>query len=139
MVNIIVFYVYIFVIIFVIIDQCILVYDVVKVNNGNGYNFIIGVFVVLEIGVYVFIWIIREVSNCYYLIQLMVNVVEMGIIYFYLVVDGDFIGIGIVVIYVNVGDDVYVRMYVLWNNCYIVSDRVVRLLFVGWKLFQNIK
>lgn len=135
MVNIIVFYVYIFVIIFVIIDQCILVYDVVKVNNGNGYNFIIGVFVVLEIGVYVFIWIIREVSNCYYLIQLMVNVVEMGIIYFYLVVDGDFIVIGIVVIYVNVGDDVYVRMYELWNYCFIVSNDVGKLLFVGWKLF----
>lgn len=135
MVNIIVFYVYIFVIIFVIIDQCILVYDVVKVNNGNGYNFIIGVFVVLEIGVYVFIWIIREVSNCYYLIQLMVNVVEMGIIYFYLVVDGDFLVIGIVVIYVNVGDDVYVRMYELWNYCFIVSNDVGKLLFVGWKLF----
>lgn len=135
MVNIIVFYVYIFVIIFVIIDQCILVYDVVKVNNGNGYNFIIGVFVVLEIGVYVFIWIIREVSNCYYLVQLMVNVVEMGIIYFYLVVDGDFLVIGIVVIYVNVGDDVYVRMYELWNYCFIVSNDVGKLLFVGWKLF----
>lgn len=65
----------------------------------------------------------------------MVNVVEMGIIYFYLVVDGDFLVIGIVVIYVNVGDDVYVRMYELWNYCFIVSNDVGKLLFVGWKLF----
>lgn len=43
-------------------------FGVVKINNGNGYYVIIGVFIVLEIGVYVFIWIVREVNDCYYLI-----------------------------------------------------------------------
>lgn len=38
-------------------------------------------------------------------------------------------------LYVNVGDDVYVvRIYVLWNDCFIVSIILGRLLFVGWKL-----
>lgn len=37
--------------------EYVLVFDVVKINIGNVYYFNIGVFMVLELGVYVFIWI----------------------------------------------------------------------------------
>lgn len=40
----------------------------VKINIGNGYYLVIGVFIVLVIGVYVFMWIIWEDVYNYYII-----------------------------------------------------------------------
>lgn len=65
----------------------------------------------------------------------MVNNVVIGVIYVDIGFSGDMLGIGVVVMYVNIGDDVYVRIYVVWNYCYIESNGGGRLLFVGWKLF----
>lgn len=41
---------------------------------------------------------------------------------------------GVVVTHVNTGDDVYVRTYVVYNNCQIFSDIAGRSSFAGWKL-----
>lgn len=43
----------------------ILVFDVIFINEGNGYNYYVGVFIVLCIGFYVFIWIIRIYDGYY--------------------------------------------------------------------------
>lgn len=88
--------------------EYVLVFDVVKINFGNVYYFSIGVFIVLVLGVYVFIWIFWIGGNYDYSIQLMVNREDVGIVYFYIIGGVDVEVIGIVVVYVNVGDDVFV-------------------------------
>lgn len=132
--NVIAFYAYISAITPSITDQRTMVYDVVKTNNGNGYNPSTGVFIAPETGVYVFTWTIREASNCYHSTQLMVNTAEIGIIHLHSVVDGDFTGTGVVVTHVNAGDDVYVRTHESWNHCFIVSNGAGKSSFAGWKL-----
>lgn len=47
----------------------------------------------------------------------MVNNVVIGVIYVDIGFSGDMLGIGVVVMYVNIGDDIYVRKYVVYNNC----------------------
>lgn len=54
--------------IFDIMVEYILWFDMVKINIGNGYYLVIGVFIVLVIGVYVFMWIIWEDVYNYYII-----------------------------------------------------------------------
>lgn len=104
----------------------------VKINIGNGYYLVIGVFIVLVIGVYVFMWIIwMDVYN-YYIIQLMKNIEGVDVVYLNL--NGG-IGevIGIVVFMVNEGDDVFIEIYIQFNVGYILSYLVGRFLFFGWK------
>lgn len=104
----------------------------VKINIGNGYYLVIGVFIVLVIGVYVFMWIIWVDVYNYYIIQLMKNIEGVDVVYLNL--NGG-IGevIGIVVFMVNEGDDVFIEIYIQFNGGYIISDVVGRLLFFGWK------
>lgn len=54
--------------IFDIMVEYILWFDIVKINIGNGYYLVIGVFIVLVIGVYVFMWIIWVDVYNYYII-----------------------------------------------------------------------
>lgn len=44
----------------------ILVFDIVVINVGSGYYSIMGVFLVFEIGVYVFSWFMCLVNGEYY-------------------------------------------------------------------------
>uniref|UniRef100_A0A8W8JBI5 C1q domain-containing protein n=1 Tax=Magallana gigas TaxID=29159 RepID=A0A8W8JBI5_MAGGI len=111
-----------------------LVFDVVKTNNGNGYHPSTGTFIAPETGIYVFTWTIRETGNCFHSTQLMVNTSEIGIIYVHVGSGGDLAGTGVVVTHVNAGDDVYVRTYANWNDCYIYSNKAGRSSFAGWKL-----
>lgn len=99
-----------------------LAFDIVKTNNGNGYHASTGVFIALETGIYVFTWTIREYSNCRHSTQLMVNNAAIGVIHVDTGSSGDMSGTGVVVTHVNTGDDVYVRSYVVYNNCQIFSD-----------------
>lgn len=45
------------------IKGLIFVFDIVKINVGNGYNKIIGVFIVFIFGLYVFIRIVYKVGR----------------------------------------------------------------------------
>lgn len=101
-------------------------FDIVKTNNGNGYH--------AETGIYVFTWTIREYSNCRHSTQLIVNNAAIGVIHVDTGSSGDMSGTGVVVTHVNTGDDVYVRTYVVYNNCQIFSDIAGRSSFAGWKL-----
>lgn len=109
-------------------------FDIVKTNNGNGYHASTGVFIAPETGIYVFTWTIREYSNCRHSTQLMVNNAAIGVIHVDTGSSGDMSGTGVVVTHVNTGDDVYVRTYVVYNNCQISSDIAGRSSFAGWKL-----
>lgn len=51
----------------------ILVFDIVVINVGNGYYSIMGVFLVFEIGVYVFSWFMWLFNGEYYRVELIYN------------------------------------------------------------------
>lgn len=95
-----------------------LFYDDVYINNGSGYYVIIGYFIVLEIGVYVFNWIMRERGDCFYLISLMVNGIGIGYFFLYFVFyEEDYFVMGVVVECINVGDYVYVFIIGILKFC----------------------
>lgn len=130
-----VFYVYfLFFFILVIFLYYILVFDKVIINVGNVYYIYMGIFIVLRLGFYVFIWIIRLWGYWYYNIEFFVdnNIVYIIFFNFVNVVDGSVIGI--VVVYVDEGDDVFVRIGLWFNVGDIGNDFNGWLLFVGWIL-----
>lgn len=51
----------------------ILVFDIVVINVGSGYYSIMGVFLVFEIGVYVFSWFMWLFNGEYYRVELIYN------------------------------------------------------------------
>lgn len=64
----------------------------------------------------------------------MVNIVEWGIVYVYFSLVSYMQSIGVVVVYVNKGDDVFVKMLDLSNGI-VISNMYGRIMFVGWKLY----
>lgn len=77
-VELVVFYVYMLKFEFILSNYYLFIFDVLKINFGNGYNKFSGIFVVLFVGVYVFIWIININFYGVYWINLMVNNVIVG-------------------------------------------------------------
>lgn len=77
-------------------------------------------------------WTVREYSNCRHSNQLMVNNANIGIIRVDTGSSGGMSGLGVVFTHVNTGDDVYVRTYVVYNDCKIFSDRAGRSSIAGW-------
>lgn len=51
----------------------IVIYDIVEINIGEGYDFMIGIFRVLELGVYVFQWISVIILGKWFEIELNIN------------------------------------------------------------------
>lgn len=64
----------------------------------------------------------------------MVNIVEWGIVYVYFSLVSYMQSIGVVVVYINKGDDVFVKMLDL-SNGNVISNMYGKIMFVGWKLY----
>lgn len=81
-----------------------------------------GIFVVLEVGIYVFFWLICLFGNVLYFVQLMVGDQEYDGVYLF-VRNGDNENVsGMVVVQLERGQDVFVRIYVVYNYGDIYSD-----------------
>ncbi|VDH94637.1 Hypothetical predicted protein [Mytilus galloprovincialis] len=110
-----------------------LVFDVVKTNQGSGYNSHTGVFTCPKTGIYVFVWVIRLGSG-YHSFDLMINNTVFGTTYLHNhSTDGNVSGT--VVAHVSKGDSVYVRMHSTYKGTGVVhSDVYGRTAFSGWLL-----
>lgn len=113
-----------------------LVFDVVPINIGNGYNAQDGYFITPETGTYVFTWTTTENGSCLSTTELMVNAESIGFVFMHSQYsDRDFLGTGFVVTHVNTGDHVYVMIARPWHNCSRSESVIVqRSSFSGWKL-----
>ncbi|XP_063399076.1 complement C1q-like protein 2 [Mytilus trossulus] len=113
-----------------------LVFDVVKINIGNGYLNNTGVFVAPSSGTYVFSWTLYTGNHGATYYDLMVN----GEIYGSTLgetddVPGDFDSdSGTVVVSLNTGDNVYFRS-IIQTTAFILGRRSARTSFSGWKLY----
>lgn len=111
-----------------------LIYDVVKVNRGQGYHQDDGIFTVPSSGVYVFAWTVAIQTHGWASVELAVNGVVFGSTF----ADGTASdwehGSGIVVVETHTGDHVYVRMQENGNGV-VNSNARGRTSFSGWKLF----
>lgn len=65
---------------------------------------------VFELGVYVFIWSFQNGGGVLYFVQLMINLEEWGVVYVYFIVISWMQSLSVVVVYVNKGGDVFVKM-----------------------------
>lgn len=87
----------------------ILVFDDVKINIGFVFNRILGMFIVLIDGVFVFIWIIFLDRYSYINLQIVVNIE----VFISMIIDSDEVSdfyflIGVIVVNLNCGDLVYI-------------------------------
>lgn len=87
----------------------ILVFDDVKINIGFGFNRILGMFIVLIDGIFVFIWIIFLDRYSYINLQIVVNIE----VFISMIIDSDEVSdfyflIGVIVVNLNCGDLVYI-------------------------------
>lgn len=89
-------------------DVYIFIFDMVLIDVGNGYNRYMGVFIVFVGGFYVFIWFLCLIGNEYYSVQLYVNNVVCGLVYFNVSEGGNEIVSGISVVFFNMGDNVFI-------------------------------
>ena len=111
----------------------VIVFDNVKTNAGNGYHPSTGVFMVPESGMYVFSWTFCTGNDQLVSTQLVVNNNEEGIIHLHPAAGSWITGTGVVVLHVNKGDDVYVRIASSSHTGPIVSNIHVKSSFTGWK------
>ncbi|XP_056003151.1 uncharacterized protein LOC130049467 [Ostrea edulis] len=110
-----------------------LIFDAVTVNIGQGYHKDDGIFVVPTSGVYVFAWTIAIQTNGWASVEIVVNGVVSGSAF----ADGsddawDEAG-GLIIVDVNVGDHVYIRMHENGNGV-VSSNGRGRTSFTGWSL-----
>lgn len=110
-----------------------LVFDSVRVNKGNGYNKGDGIFIVPQTGVYVFTWTVTVQVHGWASVEIVVNEEVIGSAF----ADGNTSwdeGSGIVLVEVNTGDHVFLRMQE--NGMHVVNSNARgRTTFSGWKLF----
>lgn len=117
-------------------------YNKVLGNYGNGYDINIGIFIVFEIGIYVFFWVIQVYYGSWCSIRMLRNGFIFSMIVFYVkvvsisLIESGF-GTGFFIIYMNQGDIVFVEM----NNfisifCNIVSNDKGIIIFFGWKIVR---
>lgn len=110
-----------------------LVFDSVRVNKGNGYNKGDGIFVVPQTGLYVFTWTVTVQVNAWASVEIVVNGEVIGSAF----ADGNGAwdqGSGIILVEVNTGDHVFLRMQENGINA-VNSNARGRTTFSGWKLF----
>ena len=111
----------------------ILKFDTIKLNLGQGYSQGDGIFTVPRSGVYVFTWTIAVSSSGWSVVDIVLNgeVVGAGNAH---APQGLNTGTGVVVVYANVGDHVYMRLHE--NGYYVINSNARgRSSFSGWLLF----
>ncbi|XP_061166799.1 uncharacterized protein LOC133175705 [Saccostrea echinata] len=114
----------------------VLVFDTVKTNFGNSFHHNTGVFIVPTSGLYVFTWTIREHNGSHHSVALVINNEEYGAVY-QNSRPGDYDQCSTtVVIYVNQGDDVFLRTRYGTGGTSgdIISNPYGRTSFSGWKI-----
>lgn len=111
-------------------------FDVVKINVGNNYYLNSGIFIVLSVGIYVFDWMIQSMWRGVVYMQLMRNLEVFGEV----VVDSSYeyefySVIGVVVVQLSEGDEVFIRIYVMDVFIgYIISRLGYWFFFSGWRI-----
>lgn len=112
----------------------ILTFDTIITNAGNSFHHHSGIFFTPRTGIYVFTWSFRVQNDAHISTELVVNNVAKGSVYFDTTtyVGGNMAGT--VVVHVNQGDDVFVRMTQFNNLGDILSDNIGRTYFAGWLL-----
>ncbi|CAC5410289.1 C1QL [Mytilus coruscus] len=110
-----------------------LIFDVVKTNQGSGYNSHTGVFTCPKAGIYVFVWVLRLYS-AYHSTELMINNSVYGSTYLNNI-NRDSSVSGTIVAHVSEGDSVYVRIHSSYKGSgLLISDKHGKLAFSGWLL-----
>ncbi|XP_076113688.1 complement C1q-like protein 3 [Mytilus galloprovincialis] len=110
-----------------------LVFDVVKTNQGGGYNNHTGVFTCPKTGIYVFVWVVRLYSG-HHSFELMINNSVYGTNHLRNT-NLDSSVSSTVVAHVSEGDSVYVRIHISFNGSgLLLSDKNGRPTFSGWLL-----
>ncbi|VDI27987.1 Hypothetical predicted protein [Mytilus galloprovincialis] len=110
-----------------------LIFDVVKTNQGGGYNSHTGVFTCPKTGIYVFVWVLRLYS-AHHSTELMINNSVYGSIYLNNVNRDSSIS-STVVAHVSEGDSIYVRIHSSYKGSgLLISDKHGRPAFSGWLL-----
>ena len=112
----------------------ILVFDTVKTNMGNGYHVGDGIFIVPSSGLYVFAWTVTVQPHGWASVEIVVNAEVLGSTF----ADGSYASCwdgsaGIIVVHVNAGDHVFIRMQENGDGP-INSNARGRTSFSGWKL-----
>nr|XP_022301102.1 complement C1q-like protein 4 [Crassostrea virginica] len=110
------------------------IFDVIKTNSGHGLHPIAGVFTAPKSGIYVFTWTIRVFNNSYHGTELVVNGQKVGALIPHSGVSDNDTGSTSVVVYVNEGENVFLRKNMISNNGGIHSDSNGYSSFSGWKL-----
>ncbi|XP_069103234.1 uncharacterized protein [Argopecten irradians] len=113
-----------------------IVYDLVKVNNGNGYNSGDGIFTVPESGTYVFSWKSICEKQQYFQTVIVVNGAIMGSSF----TDASHNEIydqstAVVVLLLSEADHIFIRMGAHWGHGSLLSRTDIgKPTFSGWKL-----
>lgn len=114
-------------------DNHILPFNTVVTNVGNAYHPHSGVFIAPRSGLYVFTWTIRLYGTYYHSTQLLVDNNVINSLYFNPSSNIDGSVTGTAVVYVDQGDDVFIRT-AHPNNGGIISAITGRSSFCGWSL-----
>ena len=111
-----------------------LLFDVIKTNAGNGFHSTSGVFIVPSSGFYVFTWTIRVYNTGQHSVELVVNGQGVGALYEHSGPGEDDMSSTTAVVYVNEGEDVYLRTKMDYNQGTIHTSVYGYSSFAGWKL-----
>ncbi|XP_061185468.1 uncharacterized protein LOC133193519 [Saccostrea echinata] len=112
----------------------VLVFDVVKTNAGNGFHQNTGVFIAPKSGLYVFYWNIRVFNGQYHSVELVVNKDQVGVFFEHSASGHNSQSGNLAVVYVNQGDDVFVRTLANGHVGDVYSDGWGHSSFSGWLL-----
>ena len=111
----------------------ILAFDTVITNVGNAYHSHVGTFIAPRTGLYVFTWTIRMNHDNEHSTELVQNNNVVNSIYLYPKgIDGTITGTAVV--YVDQGDDVFIRTGSRYITGGILSNGDGRSSFAGWSL-----
>lgn len=111
-----------------------LVFDSIKINDGNGYNNSDGIFTARRTGVYAFHWSVTIYYDSWASVELVVNETPIGCVAAETqVVKKWGRGSGLVITNINNGDRVFLRMQENGLGSIRISDRG-RTSFSGWLL-----
>lgn len=111
-----------------------LVFDSIKINDGNGYNISDGIFTARRTGVYAFHWSVTIYNDSWASVELVVNETPIGCVAAETqVVKKWGRGSGLVITNINNGDRVFLRMQENGLGSIRISDRG-RTSFSGWLL-----
>ena len=111
-----------------------LLFDVLKTNAGNGFHSTSGVFMAPRSGFYVFTWTIRVYNTGQHSVELVVNGQGVGALYEHSGPGEDDMSSTTAVVYVNEGEDVFLRTKMDFNQGVIDTSVHGYSSFAGWKL-----